>query len=101
MKMIPNKLASLLPTLGVWAGSWLSTAAYAVNDLPGGPAVLQTNLPPAVTNIAREQQWLHWFMLIVCTVIFIAVFGDAALRQSGASSRSLLQVHDDLTLVTP
>ncbi|MBC7681681.1 MAG: cytochrome c oxidase subunit II [Ferruginibacter sp.] len=75
MKMIPNKLASLLPTLGVWAGAWLSTAAHAVNDLPGGPAVLQTNLPPAVTNIAREQQWLHWFMLIVCTVIFIAVFG--------------------------
>ena len=75
MKMIPNKLASLLPTLGVWAGAWLSTAAYAVNDLPGGPAVMQTNLGPAVTNIAREQQWLHWFMLIVCTVIFIAVFG--------------------------
>ena len=73
--MIPNKLASLLPTLGVWAGAWLSTAAYAVNDLPGGPAVMQTNLGPAVTNIAREQQWLHWFMLIVCTVIFIAVFG--------------------------
>lgn len=75
MKMIPNKLASLLPTLGVWAGAWLSTAAHAVNDLPGGPAVMQTNLGPAVTNIAREQQWLHWFMLIVCTVIFIAVFG--------------------------
>ena len=75
MKMIPNKLASLLPTLSVLAGAWLSTAAHAVNDLPGGPAVLQTNLAPAVTNIAREQQWLHWFMLIVCTVIFIAVFG--------------------------
>ena len=75
MTMISNKWASLLPTLGVWAGALLSTAAYAVNDLPGGPAVLQTNLAPAVTNIAREQQWLHWFMLIVCTVIFIAVFG--------------------------
>ena len=75
MTMISNKWASLLPTLGVWAGAVLSTAAYAVNDLPGGPAVLQTNLAPAVTNIAREQQWLHWFMLIVCTVIFIAVFG--------------------------
>jgi cytochrome c oxidase subunit 2 len=75
MKMIPNKLASLLPTLGVWAGAWLSTAAHAVNDLPGGPAVMQTNLAPAVTKIAAEQQWLHWFMLIVCTVIFIAVFG--------------------------
>nr|WP_315426677.1 cytochrome c oxidase subunit II [uncultured Albidiferax sp.] len=74
MKMIPNKLASLLPALGVWAGAWLSTAAHAVNDLPGGPAVRQLNLPPAVTKIAAEQQSLHWFMLIVCTVIFLAVF---------------------------
>ncbi len=72
--MIPNKLASLLPALGVWAGAWLSTAAHAVNDLPGGPAVRQLNLPPAVTKIAAEQQSLHWFMLIVCTVIFLAVF---------------------------
>ncbi len=75
MKMIPNKLASLLPTLGVSAGAWLSTAAYAVNDLPGGPAVRQLNLPAAVTKIAEEQQSLHWFMLITCCVIFVAVFG--------------------------
>ena len=75
MKMIPNKLASLLPALGVWAGAWFSTAAHAVNDLPGGPAVRQLNLAPAVTKIAEEQQWLHWFMLIVCCVIFVAVFG--------------------------
>ena len=52
-----------------------SRAAMAVNDLPGGPAVLQLDLPPAVTQIAREQRWLHYFMLIVCTVIFLAVFG--------------------------
>jgi cytochrome c oxidase subunit 2 len=75
MKMIPKKLASLLPALGVWAGAWFGTAAHAVNDLPGGPAVRQLNLAPAVTKIAEEQQWLHWFMLIVCCVIFIAVFG--------------------------
>jgi cytochrome c oxidase subunit 2 len=75
MKMIPNKLASLLPTLGVCAGAWLSTAAHAVNDLPGGPSVRQLNLAPAVTKIAAEQQSLHWFMLITCCVIFVAVFG--------------------------
>jgi len=77
MKMMHNKLkvASLLPALGAAAGTWFSTAAHAVNDLPGGPAVRQLNLGPAVTKIAEEQQWLHWFMLIVCTVIFIAVFG--------------------------
>ena len=62
---------SALATLGVW----VSTAAYAVNDLPGGPAVRQLNLHPAVTKIAEEQHWLHWFMMIVCIVIFVAVFG--------------------------
>ena len=74
MKMISNMT---LPLRGaaIWAGAWLATAAHAVNDLPGGPAVRQLNLPPPVTKIAEEQQWLHWFMLIVCTVIFVAVFG--------------------------
>ena len=56
-------------------GAWVSTAAYAVNDLPGGPAVRQLNLHPAVTKIAEEQHWLHWFMMILCIVIFVAVFG--------------------------
>ena len=59
----------------IFAAAWLSTAAYAVNDLPGGPAVNQLNLHPAVTRIAQEQHWLHWFMMIICLVIFVAVFG--------------------------
>jgi cytochrome c oxidase subunit II len=62
-------------TLLVSAGAWFSTAAYAVKDLPGGPAVNQLNLHPAVTKIAEEQQWLHWFMMAICLVIFVAVFG--------------------------
>jgi cytochrome c oxidase subunit II len=66
-KLAGSALASL--------GAWLSTAAYAVNDLPGGPAVRQLNMHPAVTKIAEEQHWLHWFMMIVCIVIFVAVFG--------------------------
>ncbi|MEO5733205.1 MAG: cytochrome c oxidase subunit II [Rubrivivax sp.] len=49
--------------------------AMAVNDLPGGPGVNQLNLHKGVTAIAAEQSWLHWAMLIICTVIFIAVFG--------------------------
>ena len=52
-----------------------SGAALAVNDLPGGPAVNQLDLHPAVTRIAAEQQWLHYFMLVICTVIFVGVFG--------------------------
>ncbi len=55
--------------------AWVSTAAYAVNDLPGGPAVNQLNFHPPVTKIAEEQHWLHWFMLVICVVIFVAVFG--------------------------
>jgi len=71
MKRISNKLGSLL-----LAGSaWVATAAHAVQDLPGGPAVNQLNLPPPVTRIAEEQHFLHWMMLIVCTVIFLGVFG--------------------------
>ena len=74
MKSILNKLATPLAAAGAWAGTAALSVAHAVNDLPGGPAVNQLNLAPAVTNIAREQQWLHWFMLIVCSVIFVAVF---------------------------
>ena len=59
----------------VFTAAWVSTAAHAVNDLPGGPAVNQLNLHPAVTRIAQEQQWLHWFMMAICLVIFVAVFG--------------------------
>ena len=66
-----QKLASGL----LFAASWASTAAWAVNDLPGGPGVRQLNLQAGATKIAQEQGWLHWFMLIICTVIFIAVFG--------------------------
>jgi cytochrome c oxidase subunit 2 len=53
----------------------LAAAAPTLRDLPGGPAINQIDLPPPMTPIAIDQQWLHNFMLIVCTVIFIAVFG--------------------------
>jgi len=58
------------------AGAMLATqAALAVNSLPGGPAVNQLDLHPPVTRIAAEQQWLHYFLLVICTVIFVGVFG--------------------------
>ena len=74
MKNISSQLASLLSRAGIFAGAWLTTAAHAVNDLPGGPAVNQLNFAPPATKIAEEQHWLHWFMLIICTVVFVAVF---------------------------
>ncbi len=54
--------------------SW-SGIANAVNDLPGGPAVHQLNLPAAATKIAEEQHYLHWMMLVICLAIFVGVFG--------------------------
>ena len=66
-----QKLASAL----LFVSTWASTAAWAVNDLPGGPSTWHLNLQPGATKIAQEQGWLHWFMLIICTVIFVAVFG--------------------------
>jgi cytochrome c oxidase subunit 2 len=48
---------------------------YAVNDLAGGPARNQVTFPPPISPVAVEQQWLHNFMLVICTLIFIGVFG--------------------------
>jgi len=75
MKNISRKLASLLSRVGIFTGMALATAAHAVNDLQGGPAVNQLNLGPAASKIAEWQHGLHWFMLILCTVIFVVVFG--------------------------
>ncbi|WP_119153937.1 cytochrome c oxidase subunit II [Caldimonas tepidiphila] len=57
------------------AAALASTAAWAVNDLPGGPAVRQVDMAPPVTRIALEQQFLHNMMLVLCTLIFLGVFG--------------------------
>ena len=71
-----NSLSSRLGAFAVTAGALLYTqAALAVNDLPGGPAVNQLDLHPPVTKIAAEHQWLHYFMLVICAVIFVGVFG--------------------------
>ena len=72
----PASLRQRLQQASLALGVMLASgAAWAVNDLPGGPAVNQLNLHPAASKIAEQQHWLHWFMLIVCTVIFVAVFG--------------------------
>ncbi len=62
-------------TLGMIALSWATIAGAQVQDMPGGPAVNQLNLHTGVTPIAREIYSLHWMMLIICTLIFIGVFG--------------------------
>ncbi len=69
--MLASKLATAAG-LGIYGA--LAHAATAVKDLPGGPAVNQLNMHPPVTAIAVEQHWLHNFMMIICVVIFVAVF---------------------------
>ena len=56
------------------AAAAFGNVAHAVQDLPGGPAVRQLNMPIGVTKIAQEQHLLHTWMMILCTVIFVAVF---------------------------
>ncbi len=61
--------------LGLIGSALCSTAAWAVGDLPGGPAVRQLDLPPSATKIAAAQTDLHYMMLYICGAIFVAVFG--------------------------
>jgi cytochrome c oxidase subunit 2 len=53
----------------------LTQAALAVNDLPGGPKVNQLDLQAPASRIAADLIWLHYVLLAICVVIFIAVFG--------------------------
>jgi len=70
-----NNFFGKLNTAAMMLAAGMASSAWAVNDLPGGPAVRQLNLAPAATKIAEEQAWLHWFMLIICSLIFVVVFG--------------------------
>jgi cytochrome c oxidase subunit 2 len=71
MKTIKRALSGVLA-----AGALLNAGvALAVNDSPGGPAVNEINFQQPVTKIAEELYGLHIFMLIICTVIFLGVFG--------------------------
>jgi cytochrome c oxidase subunit 2 len=75
-KSLCRSLCERVAQFSLVLGTGLATsAAMAVNSLPGGPAVNQLDLHPPVTKIAVEQMWLHNFMMIVCLVIFVAVFG--------------------------
>jgi cytochrome c oxidase subunit II len=71
MNLLGNAVRALLLALA----SISTGTVFANQDMPGGPAVNQLNFPVAATKIMAEIHWLHWMMLIICTVIFIGVFG--------------------------
>ena len=52
-----------------------SLPTWAVVDSQGGPAVRELNLQTPVTQIAEQIYSIHNLMLIICLVIFVAVFG--------------------------
>ncbi|WP_034297934.1 cytochrome c oxidase subunit II [Herbaspirillum sp. RV1423] len=70
--IIAKRLHSLLLGASLLAAS---VPSWAVVDSQGGPAVLQTNFQPPVTQIAEQIYDLHHLMLVICLVIFLAVFG--------------------------
>jgi cytochrome c oxidase subunit 2 len=70
-------LSMLVAGLPVWAAETAaSTGTYAAaTGGTGGPIANELNLQPPATQIATEVYSLHNWMMGVCLVIFIAVFG--------------------------
>jgi cytochrome c oxidase subunit 2 len=71
MKHAKRLLSSLLMATGLL----MSGSTFAVNDMTGGPAVHQLNFQSPVTSIASDIYQLHVWMIAICGVIFLAVFG--------------------------
>ncbi len=65
----------LLMMIAAIFGQLVATSSFAVNDMTGGPAVRQLNFQPPVTAIASDIYQLHTLMMVICVVIFLAVFG--------------------------
>jgi cytochrome c oxidase subunit 2 len=74
-----NALGQHAARIGLAASVLLATqlahAQRTVQSLPGGPAVNQIDLHPPASQMAAEIQWLHNVVMLICVVIFIAVFG--------------------------
>lgn len=66
-----KRLLPLMPGAALLAAALPS---WAVVDSPGGPAVLQLGLHKPVTEIAQQIYSLHTMMMVICLVIFVAVF---------------------------
>ena len=71
MKHAKRLFSSLLMATGLL----MSGSSFAVNDMTGGPAVHQLNFQSPVTSIASDIYQLHVWMIAICGVIFLAVFG--------------------------
>ena len=70
---ILRRLGRISAALALASGATLAQAAP--TDMQGGPALRQLNLQPPVSGIASQIYDLHFVMLGICAVIFVAVFG--------------------------
>ncbi|MEO8081048.1 MAG: cytochrome c oxidase subunit II, partial [Caldimonas sp.] len=87
--------------LALALGATLASPAFAVSDLVGGPAVNQIDLDPPASQIAVDQQWLHNFMLVICVVIFLVVFGVmfySILRHRKSKGAKAANFHESTTV---
>jgi cytochrome c oxidase subunit 2 len=66
-----KRLLALMLGLAITA----SIPAMAGPEVTGRPVEYQLNLQPPVTRIASEIYDLHTWMMVVCVVIFVGVFG--------------------------
>jgi cytochrome c oxidase subunit 2 len=72
-----------------------------IQDLPGGPAVRQLGLTPAVTSIAHAQADLHVLMMYIVLAIFCLVFGVmmyTVIRHRRRPGRKAANFHESTTL---
>ena len=75
---VKNGVTRVAGAIGMAGSALLATPlafAQKAVDMQGGPAVNQLNLHEPATKIAADIYNLHTGMLVVCTLIFIAVFG--------------------------
>lgn len=80
-QQIENEMNLLAKALKAWfyLGALLAVAitpvVHANGDMPGGPKVNQMDFAAPATKIMAEIHWLNWFMIVICAVIFVGVFG--------------------------
>jgi cytochrome c oxidase subunit 2 len=80
---LPAACMAALAVVPAWAAPVATTASAtgnpgtyaAATGGTGGPIANQLNLQPPATQIASEIYNLHTWMMVVCLVIFVAVFG--------------------------
>jgi cytochrome c oxidase subunit 2 len=68
-------ICKLLGKIWLFLGFSIWSIGAAAQDMPGGPKVNQLNFTAPATKIMEEIHWLHWFMMIICLIIFVGVFG--------------------------